>query len=258
MRLLSFAVSLLLCAGCASANGQTPLSPDSTVDQILDALDARGRDLKAFTADVSLTEGDITLANEVTRRGKVLYQDRAEPAGPRLRVTFTTRETGKKKFDEKVEYLLQDGWLTDRTYAKSIEVKRQVLRPGEKIDLLKLGQGPFPLPIGQKKEAVHEQFEVKKLPPDPRLKDEPKDTIHLQLTPRPGTQFEKKFDTIDVWVDTRTNMPARIDTAQGDVARTTVLENFKPNPQPPLKDEDFTLPAIDKGMWDLHEEPFTE
>src|SRR5215211_7401378 len=89
------------------------LSPDSTVDQILDALDARGRNLKAFSADVALTEGDATLGNTVTRHGKSIYQDRE--GNPRLRVVFENRESDGKVFDEKVEYLLADGWLTDRT-----------------------------------------------------------------------------------------------------------------------------------------------
>jgi len=241
-----------LPAPAAPANGGA-LSPDSPLDEILDALDARGRNLEAFTADVSLTEGDATLANEVTRRGKVLYQDRK--GNPRLRVTFTDRDTGKRSFDEKVEYLLEDGWLTDRTYAKEIQSRRKVLRPGEKIDLLKLGEGPFPLPIGQKKQAVHEQFDAKKLGP---AKDDPPGTLHVQLVPKPGTQFERKFDAIDVWVDARTHMPTRIETAQGETVRTTELKNFTVNPHPPLKDADFKLPAIDEKEWDLHEEAFRE
>jgi hypothetical protein len=259
MRLVTALIGLALfttsCATSVAAPPAKPLALDSTVDEILDALDARGRDLKAFTADVSLSEGDETLANEVTRRGKVLYQDRGNGQA-RLRVVFAKRETGKRSFDEKIEYLLQDGWLIDRTYEKHIEVKRQVLHPGEKIDLLKLGQGPFPLPIGQKKDAVHEQFDVKKIAPG---KDDPKNAnVHVQLAPKQGTQFERKFDVIDVWVDPKTNMPARIDTVQGDTVKTTVLENFKPNPDPPLTDKDFILPAIDKTKWDLHEEPFSE
>jgi outer membrane lipoprotein-sorting protein len=233
------------------------LSADSTVDQILDALDARGQNLKAFSADVSLTEGDATLGNTVTRHGKVLYQDRGGDGqgGPRLRVVFDTRDTGTRVFDEKVEYLLADGWLTDRTYAKRIQVRRQVLRPGEKVDLLKLGEGPFPLPIGQKKEDVYEQFDAKKAPP---AKDDPPGTVHVQLTPKPGTQFERKFDVIDVWVDLKTNMPARIDTPQGETVRSTELKNFTVNPEPPLTDKDFALPPIKAGEWDMHEEPFNE
>ena len=281
--LMNGIVALAVCAGCAAAadkgapasappaakgkpdaapaaapaNGK--ISAESTVDQILDALDARGRDLKSFTADVSLTEGDAALANEVTRRGKVIYQDGNEKKGrPRLRVTFTERDTGRRVFAEKVEYLLEDGWLTDRNYEKKVEVRRQVLKPDEKVDLLKLGEGPFPLPIGQKKEAVHEQFDVKKISPAKSNPPEPAGSVHVQLTPKPGTQLARRFDVIDVWVDPKTNMPARIDTAQGETLRTTELTNFAPNPEPALKDADFTLPAIDKGTWDLHEEPFSE
>jgi outer membrane lipoprotein-sorting protein len=231
----------------------TPLSAASTLDEILDALDARGQNLQSFTADVSLTEGDASLANEQTRRGKVLFQDRNGQA--RLRVTFTERDTGKRVFEEKIEYLLDNGWLTDRTYSKSIQVKREVLRPGEKINLLKLGEGPFPLPIGQKKESVKEQFEVKKIAP---TKSDPADTAHVLLTPKPETKLAKKFDTIDVWVDFKTHMPARIDTVQEENVRTTELKNFKANPEPALKDDDFKLPPIDEKKWDLHEEGFTE
>lgn len=229
------------------------ISADSTVDQILDALDARGRDLKSFTADVSLTEGDAALANEVTRRGKVIFQNRENK--PRLRVTFVERDTGKRKYDEKIEYLLDDAWLTDRNYDKKIEVRRRVLRPGEKIDLLKLGEGPFPLPIGQKKESVHEQFDVKKVKP---AKDDPANTVHVQLTPKPDTSLARKFDVIDVWVDPATNMPARIDTAQGETVRTTELSKFTANPEPALKDADFALPPIEKGAWELHEEQYND
>ena len=231
-----------------------PLSAKSSVDEILDALDARGRNLKAFIADVSLTEGDAALANEVTRTGRAAYQDLGDGQA-RLRVTFNDRDTGKRKFEEKIEYLLQGGWLTDRDYKKKIEVRRQVLREGQKLDLLKLGEGPFPLPIGQKKESVHEQFGVEKVAAE---KDDPAGTVHVRLTPKPGGQFARKFDEIDVWVDLKTNMPARIDTVQGESVRTTLLKNFTVNPEPPLKDADFALPKIDQGEWDLHEEPFRE
>ena len=89
-------------------------------------------------------------------------------------------------------------------------------------------------------------------------KDDPPGTVHVQLTPKPGTQFARKFDVIDVWVDLKTNMPARIDTPQGETFRTTELKNFTVNPEPPLTDKDFALPPIKEGEWDVHEEPFNE
>lgn len=228
------------------------LSEQSTVDEILDALDARGRNLKSFRAKVSLAEGDATLADEVTRRGQAVYQDQGDGKA-RFRVTFTERDTGQRIFDEKIEYLLEGGWLTDRDYQRKIEVRRQVLQPGEKIDLLKLGEGPFPLPIGQKKEHVHAQFDVTKEKPE---KDDPAGTVRVRLTPKPDSQFARKFDEIDVWVDAKTHMPARIDTIQRETLRTTELTKFTVNPEPALTDADFELPAI-KG-WDRHEERFND
>jgi hypothetical protein len=229
-----------------------PLTAESGVDEILDALDARGRNLKSFRADVSLAEIDAAIASEVTRRGQALYQDQGDGQA-RLRVTFVERDTGTRVFDEKIEYLLQGGWLTDRDYERKVEVRRQVLREGEKLDLLKLGEGPFPLPIGQKKEDVHAQFEVAKVKP---AKDDPPGSVHIRLTPKPDSQFARKFDEIDVWVDTKTNMPARIETAQGESVRSTELTKFTANPEPALKDADFALPKIDG--WDRHEEPFND
>ena len=235
-----------------SAQKPGALTADSTVDEILDALDARGRNLKSFVADVSLKEEDLTLANEVTRKGRASYQDLGDGQA-RLRVTFTERDTGKRVFDEKIEYLLEGGWLTDRDYQRKIEVRRQVLQEGERIDLLKLGEGPFPLPIGQKKEDVHEQFDVTKVKPE---KSDPPGTVRVRLTPKPKSQFARKFDEIDVWVDTKSNMPARIDTVQGETLRQTELKNFTANPEPALKDADFALEPIEG--WDRHEERFNE
>lgn len=227
------------------------LTPNASADQVLDALDARGRNLQGFVADVTLTENDTSIAIDSTRRGTVWYEARDE--NPRIRVTFDQRIDGRRAFPEKIEYLLQDGWLTDRDYQKRIEVRRQVLRPGQRANLLKLGEGPFPLPIGQKREEVLKQFAVTKMPP---ARDDPAGTVHVQLKPREKTEFRRKIDTMDVWVDAQTNFPAKIEVLDPDGAkvRTTLLKNLRVNPQPPLGDAQFALPQV-QG-WALHDEPF--
>src|SRR5262249_49430108 len=120
-------------------------------------------------------------------------------------------------------------------------------------NLLKLGEGPFPLPIGQKKEDVHAMFEVKKID---AKKDDPADTVHIELTPKAGTRFEKKFKTIDVWVGSKDNMPHRIETLDPNetTIRTTDMSDVQVNPG--LGDADFALPKIDEHTWHLHEEAF--
>ena len=239
----------------ANAPAAGPLTADASVDQVLDALDVRGRNLEQFVADVTLTEVDEATQLESQRTGRVWYQKRA--GNDRIRVTFDKKAQGKFDRDERLEYLLDGGWLVDRDYRRSIEVKRQVLRPGEKINLLKLGEGPFPLPIGQPKEDVLKQFEVSK--GDPALGG-PKGAPHVALKPREGTRLARKFAQIDVWVDPQTQMPVRIDAldANETTRRTTELRNVRVNPNPALGERDFALPKIDENKWELHAEPYED
>jgi outer membrane lipoprotein-sorting protein len=239
-------------AAAQPALGQ--LSADASVDQILDALYARGQNLNSFDAKVTLTESDVNTALDTTRSGVVRYQKKPD-ASERIRVVFDKKIDGKKVFDEKIEYMLDGPWLIDRDYNKRIEVRRQVLRPGEKTNLLKLGEGPFPLPIGQKKEDVKKLFDVSKVKP---AKDDPPGTVHLTLKPVKGTQFAKKFSEIGVWVDAKTHMPRRINTLdlKEIVSRGTDLSDFRPNPD--LKDADFKLEPVPPDKWRTHEEQFRE
>jgi outer membrane lipoprotein-sorting protein len=224
------------------------LSQQSSIDEILDALDARGQNLKSFSADVKLSESDDATGDESTRSGKIWYQDQ-----PRIHVVFNTKQANGKVSDDKIEYLLSGGDLIDRTYRSKTQVTRHVLKPGEKMNLLKLGEGPFPLPIGQKKEDVHAMFDVKKIDPS---KDDPANTVHVQLTPKAGTRFERRFAEIDVWVGLDDHMPQRIATQSQSTTRTTDLSNVKINTD--LPDADFVLEKIDSGNWQMIEEAFND
>jgi outer membrane lipoprotein-sorting protein len=232
-----------------------PLSPNSSVDDVLDALDARGLNLREFVADVSLAEIDEATQLDFVRTGKVLFQKQKDD--DRIRVNFADKAEGRFAKPDKVEYLLDDGWLIDRDYQRSVEVKRQVLRPGEKVNLLKLGEGPFPLPIGQPKADVYKEFDVSKGAPGA---DAPKGTVHVTLKPREGTRLARKFKVIDVWVDPKINMPVRIEVLDVNetTRRQTNLTNIKVNPDPPLTDRDFALPRVDQTKWELHTEPFED
>ena len=246
---------LPIVAAVVFALGASPVSENSSVDEVLDALDARGRNLSQFVADVTLTEVDESTQLESQRSGRVWYEKRQ--GNDRIRVVFDKKAEGRFDKPEKLEYLLDGGWLIDRDYRRSIEVKRQVLRPGEKINLLKLGEGPFPLPIGQPKEQVRKEFEVTK--GDPALGG-PKGAPHVALKPRAGTRLARKFSQIDVWVDPQTQMPVRIEAldANETTRRTTELRNIRVNPEPALGDPDFALPRVDEGKWELHTEEYQD
>ena len=249
MRLLSTALVTLALAGWVSAEVPVPNPP---VDPVLQQLDQVGKSLHDFTARVKLIETDNTLLNETIRAGTVWFQKRPDGSA-RIRVLLDRRlsEDQKRATPEKIEYLLDGAWLVDRNYQTKTEVRRQVLKPGQKMDLFKLGEGPFPMPIGQDPQDVHRLFDVKSIPP---AKDDPAGTVHLQLIPRPNTDLSRKTDKIDVWVDQKTHMPTRIDTAQKQTTRSTELKDIVVNSPKGLSDADFALPNIDQGNWNRHVE----
>jgi hypothetical protein len=255
---------ILLACSCVSAQNATPAPPinlngpaqpaaldaNSTLDQILDALHQRGLGLKDFTADVTLQEIDELSGDTSTWTGKTWYQAKGE-GDARMRVQFDSKKVGSRVDKEaKVEYMLDKGWLIDRDYKRKIQVDRQVLKPGQKVNLLKLGEGPFPLPIGQPKEDVLKLFEVKKVDP---AQEDPPGTVHLQLIPRRDSQFERRFQSIDVWVDTKTNFPRSIETSDrnGTGRRRTELSNIQINQG--IGDQQFTLEKVAEG-WTMKSE----
>jgi hypothetical protein len=241
-------------ASATAAPQDKTLSTDSPVDDVLDALDARGKQLQDFTANVTLTDTDVATGNDSTLAGR-MWMQRLSGDDARLRVVFDNKTVNGATKPDKSEYKLDQGWLIDRSYPDHREIRRQVLKPGQKMNLLKLGEGPFPLPLGQDKADVHKMFEVSKLPPKA---DDPPGTIHARLTPKPGTQFETKFKTIDFWVDPASRMPTRIQTVDPNetTTRTTELKEIRVNAG--LADKDFDLPAVDPKLWDIHEQPFED
>ncbi len=223
----------LLCGGAG------PLTDKSSIDNVLDAMQARGGDLKSFTADVTQTEVDPSSSATTIYHGHVWFQA-LSGGDARLRYVMTTKQKEKRPATPYAqEYLLDRGVLTDRDGSHKHDTRRQVVAPGQKLDLFELGKGPFPLPIGQDKAKVLREFDVKRVP---AAAGDPPHAVHLQLTPKPASSFAREFDTIDFWVDTRQQMPVRIETVgfHGSSDQTNDLANLKVNP--PVTDADFTLP----------------
>jgi hypothetical protein len=263
-----------ICAGCASAQQQTAppaqqpaqqpaananpgaasaLTPDSPVDDVLDALDRRGDELNDFTANVTLGDVDTSVGNETKMSGK-MWMQRVGPDDARLRVLFDRKQVNDQQAKgERQEFMLAGGMLTERNYVDHKEIRRQVLQPGQKMNLLKLGEGPFPLPLGQDKADVHKMFEVKKVAP---AQDDPPGTVHVQLTPKPASQFADRFATIDFWVDPQSRMPVRIVTMDpnGTTQRTTELKDVKVNAN--LTDKDFQLEPVSEKEWEIRTQAY--
>jgi outer membrane lipoprotein-sorting protein len=249
MRLTRCLMVILALAPAACTLAQSAPATQPAVDGVLDALDQRGKTLRDFSADITQTTED-DMGFDTTSVGHVWFQNASGDQDARVRATFDKKTVGNTTSPWKREFLLDAGWLWDRDYQHKTQIRRQVLRPGQKANLLSL-DGPFPLPIGQDKADVHKSFDVQELPP---AKSDPPDTVHLQLTPKPGTPLARKFATIDLWMDNPSDMPIRVQTfdAQKTNTVTTTFGNLKINQG--LAPGQFKLPEI--TGWNETDEPY--
>jgi outer membrane lipoprotein-sorting protein len=248
MRIAGF---LVLLFSTAALGG--PITTASSVDDVLDALDARGKDMKSLSADVKMITTDSLGGDDRTLLGRLYYEKRAD-GDSRFHARFDKSISGKQLDTDKKDWVYSDGLLVDRNYHLKKQSTHQVLRPGEKMELFKL-QGPFPLPLGQDKADVHKSFDVKRIE---LKKDEPAGTVHLTLTPMKGTDLAKRFMQIDLYVDPASSLPVRIDATDSDGA--TTKENFLTNAKvnESIPDEKFQLETIDlkKAGWDETDDRF--
>lgn len=185
-----------------------PTSGDPVADEILDRLDARGESIKGLACKVIYRYVTVFPAESVQQKDGTLLFAKANP-NARFLIHFTKlsaegieRETG--------EYWAFDGrWLTERNDKSRTIIKREIAAPGERKDPFKLGQGPFPLPLGQKRRDILENFAVRL---ETFTLGDPRGSDHLHCVPRPGTPLAKKYTRVDIYVDRAAGLPVRIVT----------------------------------------------
>lgn len=255
-------IGLLLC-GVVHADDAvqtTPVAPtevrnppartltlESTTDEILAALEATGAKLSTLAADVVLEELDDTLGREVYRAGRLFVERTTDESGAqlsRILVRFTERGDERRSVEELSEFLLADGKLIERDHRNRKEVTRELPR-AEADDVLTLGRGPFPLPIGQSPDDVRMNFAVTRLPDDAERPGK----IVLELRPREGTRLADRMEQIICWIDPAIAMPVVIQTVEPSSAKivTTRLTNVKLGE--PLPQGTFQLLPIDEKSW---------
>ncbi len=257
-------IILLFATGCMSgkpavvqaesekAPPGSVLDAKSGVDDVLIALRDDGKLVKSFSADVSDDEQENIQLTEVIRTGKMWFVI-APNGDATMHLILDHKKVGNKTVQEKVEYLLDKGWLTIRTFDTKNETRIQLVPAGQKMNLFDLGKGPFPFPIGQNPDDVHKQFDVTIPPPDKDNPD-PANTIHLLLKPKAGTQIADQFFSIDVWVDLTTKMPAQVMTVnkRQTETKTWTLPNLKLNAA--VQPGDLSLPPLPPG-WRSTDKP---
>lgn len=276
-RLAVTSTAIALIASCSAAHTEVPGvaapttsesgpatseagSAGSAIEELLVAMESAGKDFETLAAQVLLTERNSLTGEDVRRAGR-FWLSRGEEE-TRFHVVFlgiVVEEDGKELLKpEKIEYLLAGDTLIDRNHRTRTQVSRTLAPEQADRDLLKLGEGPFPLPIGQSPQAVRDQFEVSLVDPETVDIDEGdvpiySNTRRLRLVPK-GPPLSDDFSFVEIDVEPETGRPRQVITldASGENLKITELRGIEIDPE--LDPAVFELEKIDLSGWNLTSE----
>ena len=197
-----------------------PSPAELTVDGLLTELETADRGMRDLRAQIVYDRIDRTLGDRQYRFGELLFRDRS-PEGASVRtgmrsfvVRFATYADLDVRRDLNESWAFDGRWLIERNDDDKTFRKREIARVGQEVDPLRLGEGPLPIPIGQRKADILERYEVElvqptaslEAPEDPLDRDEFENyreavettgAVQLKLTPR--TEEEGGFDSVRLW-----------------------------------------------------------
>ena len=192
----------------------TPAEGYSTAEDLLDALEKADANLRTLTSEIQYDKIDGVTGDRQIRWGKVFFVDDSGSATQqrdrKFAVRFDKLQLGDRLEEEEQLFVFNGEWLTEISPNHKQIIRRQVMPPGSDFDPLKVGEGPLPLPIGQKKDDMLARFKVTLLSDvaelsgeddaeTAKLKEFVKGSYQLKLIANPGTSEAEKFTQIRLW-----------------------------------------------------------
>jgi hypothetical protein len=201
-----------------------PAPQFADADALLTAVERTSDSLRDFRANITLETTDDVTGDTERRLGQLVFvQDEGKPTTRRFAVVFEKFIDGGGRMDERpVRYIYADGWLTEADFKQRTLVRRQLARAGEQYDPLKPGEGPVPLPIGQRRADVLARFDASlaTTPNSTLLLRSARPMVGVRLKPKPG-MADRDLVEASVWYDAQSLVPVGVE-AQRKSGRTVV------------------------------------
>ena len=202
-----------------SARAENPhLKPHHTkIHLILKALQQRGKTLRNFQAHLVVQVHHLRTDEKDMNIGHIWYQQKNSTTRFDIRFDMLVVDGAIAKRHADHDIVFDGHWLIDRNGSARIFRKIEIAPPGRKFNPLRLGQGPIPIPIGQKPADVEKEFHIQLL----KNKNMPPHTVGLKLVPRDKSAFT--FVEVDFWINTHDWLPVKIIRTDPDGTPTTAI-----------------------------------
>lgn len=217
-----------------------------TARDLLDALERAGDDVRTLQAKVIYDRRFKLQGDRHVRRGSLLFRNDADrsntpgagaPGAPRTRtfaILFDELQIDTRLEKSPQTWVFDGRWLVEIRQNEKQFIKREIARPGEPFDPLKIGEGPMPIPIGQKADEIERRYHAELTEPRsglpgnwnfPAWFDE---TWQIVLTPRAPDDDE--FAVIRLWYEKQSLLPRMAFTVnRGGDESIVFLENVTKN-----------------------------
>ncbi len=260
--MIQFFLSLALTLLAAPAASPTPTSApaaappassgDATIDAILDRLETKGESIKGISTKLIYNDTRFEPVEDKVVKNGELFFSRGDP-NSKFMIRFDETIAGGTKRPNREYYLFDGSWFTERNDGAKQIIKRQVVRPGERIDPFKIGKGPFPLPFGQRRAEMLKVFTITLEKPKA---DDPPNTDHLHCIPRPEeVELSRKYKRLDMWVDKKLELPIRIEVERLSDENIIDVRFDNMNPSDAPADSRFQIDSPPGKDWEVREEP---
>ncbi|MBN1943324.1 MAG: outer membrane lipoprotein carrier protein LolA [Phycisphaerae bacterium] len=199
---------------------------DAPARAILDRLEKAGDAFTTLRTDIRYEVVNRMTGEKEQRTGWAAYQKETKDQPAKFRVNFQTLrlEEGPETRNQ-VDYVFDGRFVTKDQYNTKTRTQWQVAAEGEKIEPLKIGKGPFPVPFGQKTNDVLALLQARTRNPDP---SDPPDTDYLKLTPLPGKEKDVNFNRLEMWISRKTDLPVKlIARDENENIKTVTFTNTK-------------------------------
>ncbi len=185
-----------------------PSSGYPEVDDILDRLETKGQAIKGLACNLIYKYVTVEPVEDAQiKEGELLFT--VDQPNAKFLIHFDKMIAEGIVIPRHEYFLFDGGWLIERNDKARTVIRRQVVRPGERIDPFRVGKGPFPLPFGQKREDILRNFKIDLRPFE--LGD-PRNARHLHCVPLPDSELASRYSRVDIYVDRKIELPVRIVT----------------------------------------------
>lgn len=221
----------------APSTPAVPPAEFATADDLLKALETADADLKTLSSELLWTKDFFLGGDSQTRKGHLHFVDERnsakaksaqspandKPEAPdglrkfaiKVEATVTQGSNkGEGRLDKRVQEYVFDGVVLVERYPAEKRIIKHQLQAKVGADPLKIGEGPIPLPVGQKRADILERFNVELLAADKdlvphdmdkadaaaqRLLLVSKGCVQLKLVPKPEFEKECTFKQARLW-----------------------------------------------------------